>query len=147
MRWLKRVCIAAISIHMVFASWSLYRRLVQILRIEVAASSPTLTPGATISYDIVTSGEVSNVMRLELVQDNHSEVLREERARVATISAYDPRLFEYVRTTTLTRDLLARFKPGPAVVRLTGFGGQKLLQTPEPKVRELPVRIGTSAAK
>jgi hypothetical protein len=139
--WIKRVCIGALAIHLVFASWSLYRRLWQVLHIEVASSSAVLTPGATVSYDVVTSGEVHNRIRLELVQGAHAETVREERTRVSAISAYDPRIFRYERTMVLTAELLARFEPGPATLRLTGFGGQKLLRTPAPRVKELAVQI------
>ena len=138
---IKRVCIAALAIHMVFASWSLYRRIWQVLHIELGASATVLTPGITVRYDVITSGEVHNRIRLELVQGNHAETVREERTRVSAISAYDPRIFRYERSTPLTRELLSRFDPGPATLRLTGFGGQKLLRTPAPRVKELAVQI------
>src|SRR5215217_4818130 len=66
--WVRRVCIAAIAIHMVFFTWSIYRRLRQIIYIELTASSTTLSPGVTVSYDVIASGEVHNRIRLELVQ-------------------------------------------------------------------------------
>jgi hypothetical protein len=139
--WVKRVCIAALAIHLVFAAWSLYRRIWQVLQIEVESSSTVLRPGATVSYHVITSGEVHNRIRLELVQGAHVETVREERARVSAISAYDPRIFRYERSTILTPGLLARFEPGPATLRLTGFGGQKLLRTPAPRVKEIAVQI------
>jgi hypothetical protein len=139
--WVRRVCIAAFGLHMAFFTWSIYRRLRQIIHIEVTASSSVLTPGATVSYDVIASGEVRNRIRLELVQGTHSETLREELSRVNSISSYDPRIFRYIRTITVTPALLSRFEHGPATLRLTGFGSQKLLQTPAPRVRDLPVQI------
>src|SRR5690349_21262985 len=99
--WVKRICIAAFGIHMVFFTWSIFRRIRQVIHIEVG-SPPVLTPGATVSYDVITSGEVHNRIRLELVQGTRTEVLREERSRVNAISAYDPRIFRYERTIRLT---------------------------------------------
>jgi hypothetical protein len=130
---------------MVFFTWSIYRRLRQIIYIELRASATTLAPGATVSYDVVASGEVHNRIRLELVQGTHAETLREERSRVNYISSYDPRVFRYERTTLISPEMLTRFAAGPATLRLTGFGSQKLLQTPAPRVRELAVQIGSPA--
>lgn len=139
--WVKRICIAAFAIHMCFFTWSVYRRLWQINHIEVRASSTALAPGTIVSYDVITSGEVKNRILLELVQGAHREVVAQQISRVNYISGYDPRIFRYERTVTLTPDFLARFEPGPATLRLTGFGAQKLLQTPAPRIRTLSVRI------
>jgi hypothetical protein len=139
--WVKRLCIAAVAIHMVFSAWSLYRRIRQVIRIDLESSSSVLVAGATVSYDVIASGEVHNRIRLELVQGDHAETLREERTRVNSISAYDPRIFRYERTTTITPEVLSRFAAGPATLRLTGFGSQKLLRTPAPRVRELSVQL------
>ena len=139
--WVKRVCIAAVAIHMCFFTWSIYRRLVQINHIELETSSVVLAPGVRVSYDVITSGEVNNRILLELIQGEHREIVGEQLSRVNDISSYDPRIFRYQRAITLTPQFLARFSPGPGTLRLTGFGAQKLLQTPAPKVRTLQVRI------
>jgi len=139
--WVRRVCIAAVAIHMAFFTWSIYRRIWQINRIELSVSSAVLAPGATVSYDVIASGEVRNRIRLELVQGTHVEVLREELSRVNSISAYDPRIFRYQRHIRITPGLLSRFHQGSATLRLTGFGSQKLLRTPPPRVREMVVRL------
>ena len=133
--------IALACVYMLFASWSLYRRIRQILRIEVRATSLVLTPGSTVGYDVVASGETQNRIRLELVQGERSELLLEQRARVNAISALDPRVFRYTPTVAITPALLARFQPGPATLRVTGFGGMKLLHTPAPRIRELQVSL------
>jgi hypothetical protein len=79
---------------------------------------------------------VNNRILLELIQGEHREIVGEQLSRVNDISSYDPRIFRYQRAITLTPQFLARF-PGPGTLRLTGFGAQKLLQTPAPKVRTL----------
>jgi hypothetical protein len=139
--WVRRVLITIACVHILFFCWAIFRRLRQILRIELTVSSAVLRPGSTVSYDVITSGETMNRIRLELLQGAHSEVLLEQRAAVNGVSAYDPRVFRYTPTVVITPAVLARFTPGPATLRLTGFGGQKLLQTPAPRVRELPVQL------
>ncbi|HVZ49833.1 MAG TPA: hypothetical protein VG916_13690 [Gemmatimonadaceae bacterium] len=140
-RWVERTVIAIVCAHVVLATWGMYRRVWQVLRIDLRASSATLAPGTTVSYDVITSGETHNRILLELVQGAHAEPLREERAATNRVNTYDPRVFRYARTVTITPELLARFAPGPATLRLTGFGGQKLLRTPPPRVRELAVQL------
>ena len=54
------------------------------------------------------------------------------------MNVYDVRIYRYTPTVTRTSGLLADVKPGPAVVRLTGYGGMKLLRTPPPVVRQQP---------
>ena len=137
----RRVVIAVACVYAVSFSWSIYRRIRQILRIEALASSLVLRPGSTVGYDVVTSGEVQNRIRLELVQGTRREILLEQRARVNRVSGLDPRVFRYTPKVTITPLVLSRFHPGPATLRVTGFGGQKLLRTPAPRVRELRVRL------
>lgn len=137
----RRAMIAVACIYAVSFSWSIYRRINQILRIEVRVTSLALVPGSRVGYDVVASGEAQNRIRLELVQGGRSEVLHEQRASVNGISGLDPRVFRYTPSVTITPALLARFLPGPASLRVTGFGGTKLLRTAPPRIRELQVRI------
>ena len=140
-RMVRRVLVAVACLYAVSFSWSIYRRIRQVLRIEVRASAIVLRPGVTVGYDVVTSGEVNNRIRLELVQGAHAEVLLEQRAPVNRISGLDPRVFRSTPDVALTAPLLQRFEPGPATLRVTAFGGQKLLHTPAPRVREMRVRV------
>ena len=122
-------------------SWSIFRRIRQVIRIEARATSLVLIPGSTVGYDVITSGEVPNRIRLELVQGARSEVLLEQRASHNRISGLDPRVFRYTPTVVVTPELLGRFHRGPAMLRVTGFGGPKLLRTPAPRVNELQVQL------
>jgi hypothetical protein len=141
-RLVRRAVIAIACLYAISFSWSIYRRLWQVLRIEVRASSGVLVPGSMVGYDVVTSGEAQNRIRLELVQDARTAVLLEQRASVNGVSGLDPRLFRYTPSIPLTPAHLARFHSGPATLRVTGFGGTKLLRTPAPRVREMQVRLG-----
>src|SRR5688572_5822252 len=106
-RGVGRAVIVVACIYAVSFSWSVYRRINQILRIEAHvlrtkphATSLVLAPGSTVGYDVITSGEVQNRIRLELVQGARSEVLHEQRASVNGISGLDPRVFRYTPTVT-----------------------------------------------
>ena len=140
----RRAMITVACLYALIFSWSIYRRLWQTLRIELSVSSTALAPGAVVSTDVVASGETQNRIRLELIQGSHAETLIEQKTRVNWISGLDPRPFRYTPTYVITPELLARFTQGPATLRLTGFGGRKLLRTPPPRVRELQVTLNDS---
>ena len=143
-RWARRVAVGLICFHVCLWPWELYRRIWQVLRADLVVSADVLTPGATISIDVVTSGEVRNRIALELVQDTRREMLLEFHGELNRMNVYDVRTYRYTRTVTLTSDVLAGFKPGPAIVTLTGYGGMKLLRTPPPVVREQHVMVLTT---
>ena len=139
--WIKRVIIVVVCVHVVLSAWSTYRRIWQVLRIELRVSSTVLEPGETVTYDVVTSGETYNRILLELVQDAHAETIFERRGEVNAVNTYDPRVFDDTGTVTITPELVQRFAPGPATLRLTGFGGPKFFRTPPPRVRVLAVQL------
>jgi hypothetical protein len=141
LRYVRRLSIAVACVYGVLFWWNMVARIHQVMRIEARVSSPVLTPGCIVGYDIITSGEVPNRLVLELVQGERREILFEQHARSHRIRTIDPRVFRYTPSVTLTPALLSRFQAGPAIVRVTGYGEQKLLRTPAPRVREVAVRL------
>jgi hypothetical protein len=139
--WIRSALIGVALVYAVLAAWGMYRRIWQVQRIELSVPSTTLSDGSTVSYDVITSGEVQNLIRLELVQRTRSVVLAERRGRLSAINTIDPRLFRDNGTVRVSAGALAGFVAGPAVARLTVFGGQKLLHTPAPRVREVAVNL------
>src|SRR5262245_30198850 len=79
-RWLLRFTIVTLCLHSALFCWSIYRRIWQVQRIEVIAPSPVLRSAAVVGYDVITSGEVRNLIRLELVQGARQETVLEQRA-------------------------------------------------------------------
>jgi predicted dithiol-disulfide oxidoreductase (DUF899 family) len=86
-----------------------------------------LTPGASVGYDIVTSGAVQNRLVLELVQGTRTEVLFEQRGEHNRVSDLDPRIFHYTPSITITPALLARFEAGPATLADLFSGRSQLI--------------------
>lgn len=140
-RWLRRFTVATALTYAMLATWGIVRRLWQIQHIELIAPSLMLAPGSTVGFDVIASGEVHNIIRLELIQGNRSAILAEQRAGVNSVNTLDPRRFRYQPTITITPELLAHFRAGNATLRVTGFGGRKLLRTPKARVRELQVQL------
>jgi hypothetical protein len=144
-QWARWVAVGVICFHACLLPWELYRRIWQVLRADLVVSTDVLTPGATISIDIVTSGEVRNRIVVELEQDTRREILLEFHGDLNRMNVYDVRTYRYSQTITLTSSVLTGFKPGPAVVTLTGYGGMKLLRTPPPVVRQQPVMLSVAS--
>jgi len=139
--WLRRFIAVTATMYAVMFAWGIYRRLIQVQRIELPVPSAPIGPGSAIGYDVVTSGEVHNLIRLELVQDDRHAVLHEQRSGVNYVNTLDPRLFRYHPMITIAARALDGFHPGPATLRLTVFGNQKLLRTPAARVREVGVML------
>jgi hypothetical protein len=140
-RYVRRFSIAVVCVYGVLFWWNMFARIRQVIRIEARVPSTVLAPGSTVGYDIITSGEVPNRLVLELVQGERRSILFEQKSQFHRIRAIDPRVFRYKPRITLTAEMLAGFHAGAAVVRVTGYGEQKLLRTPEPRVREVAVRL------
>ena len=140
-RSIRRAVIAIAGVYLLLFTWNMYRRIWQVLRIEPRAESTTLRPSVLVGYDVITSGVVPNRIRLELVQGERSEVLHEQVARFRTQAVFDVRLLRYTPSVSVTHALLSRFQPGSATLRVTGFGSQKLLRIPAPRVAELQVDL------
>ncbi len=145
-RWLRRLTITSTAIYAALFCWSMYRRIWQVQHIEVVAASNLLLTGSTVGFDVVTSGETHNLIRLELLQGDCREVLLEQLSDVNHISALDPRLFRYRRSVRMGSEFLSCFRVGPASLRVTAFGGMKLLRIPAPRVRELVVQLDPSVS-
>lgn len=139
--YVRHILLGIAVAYAMLAGWGLYRRIWQVQRVELSVASPTLSAGSTVAYDVITSGEVQNLIRLELVQGEHRAVLVERRGRLSASNTIDPRLFRVTDTAVISADVLSRFSRGPAMVRLTAFGGQKLLRTPAPGITEAFVTL------
>jgi hypothetical protein len=138
-RWLRRFIIVTATAYAMLFSWGIYRRLIQVQRIDLPVPSSPIGPGSAIAYDVVTSGEVHNLIRLEVLQGDRRSVLHEQWSGVNHVNTLDPRLFRYRPTIAIAPRALDGFRPGPATLRLTVFGNQKLLRTPAPRTREVGV--------
>ena len=137
----RRVIIVVAAVYIALSIWGIYRRLVQVQRIEIVQVPDPLLAGSVVRLDVITSGETFNRIRLELVQDLRRAILFERLSEVNRINTIDPRVFRYTPGVVVTPATLAGFQPGTATLRLTVFGNEKLLRTPAPRVREVTVRL------
>jgi len=128
--------------HVVLASFSGYRAIVQVYNVQLATDSSTLRGGSRIDVAIATSGRATVDAELELIQPTHVETLAVLRVPGHTNASYDPRTIHASQHVTLTSEQISRFHAGPARLRVTANGRSQWLRVPPPVIREQAVEIG-----
>jgi hypothetical protein len=141
MRVLRWVIVPLVTVHVILASISGYRAIVQIYRLDVRMSDTLVRAGTTMGFDLVTSGRTEADAQMDLVQGAIAETLAVKFLPRNANASYDPRPQRGGASVTLSPQQLARFKPGTALVRTTAYGRMQWLHTPPPTVRERRVEI------
>lgn len=138
--WVKRACLIVVSVYLVIGMIAAYRALVQVRSFEIQ-SPEVVRAGSEVSATVVSYARVPLDVRIELVQDGHSEIIAVHRVPKNEWSLLDPRPRESSQTALLTTDMLQRFAEGKAIVRATVIRRQQLGRHPPPVVRERVVNI------
>jgi hypothetical protein len=133
-------------VHVILATISGYRAIVQVYHVELTADAPLLRAGSTVAVAAATSGRATVDAELELIQSVHAETLAVLIVPTHTNPSYDPPTIHAARRVTITSEQLARFRPGPALLRVTANGRSQWLRVPPPVIREQAVEIGEIAS-
>jgi hypothetical protein len=136
MRVLRWIILPLLAVHLVLATFSGYRAIWQIHRLDLQANNGVLQPGATIGFELVSWGRTEAFGQLELIQGGVAETLATTFLPRNANASYDPRRQRGAAAVVLTPSMLARFAPGPAILRATGYGSMQWLRTPPPTIRE-----------
>ena len=142
-RWLvivKRACIVIVGVYLLIGMIALYRALTQIHSLELQ-SDGILHSGSAVKATVVSYARVPIDFRIELVQDEHAEIVAFQSVQKNEWSLLDPRTREATQTAVLTDDILKRFVSGKALVRATATGRLQFDRLPPPLVREVFVDI------
>ena len=136
----KRVCVVVISVYFVIGMVALYRALVQVHRVELNFAQ-TLRDNSPITATVLSYGRVPLDLRLELVQQAHTETLATKQLAKNDWALLDLRIRRFTETVVLPGDVLDRFDDGKAIVRATVTGRLQLGHLPAPVVYEQVVEI------
>ena len=136
----KRVCLIVISVYFVIGMIALYRALFQVHSLEIN-SAETLRNDSAVTATVLSYGRTPVDLRIELVQQAHSETLAVKQVEKNKWALLDPRIKEATQTVLLTGNVLDRFADGKAVLRATVTGRLQLGHLPAPVVREQVVEI------
>lgn len=137
---LKRACVVVVGIYLVIGMIALYRAVTQIHSLELQ-SDGIVRGGSAIRATVVSYARTPIDVRIELVQEAHSEIVAVQRVQKNEWALLDPRTREATQTAILTDDLLERFEGGEAIVRATASGRAQFGRLPSPLVREQAVNI------
>ena len=97
--------------------------------------------GSSVSISLVTSGRTTVDVRVDLIQQQHSETLFEMRLRGSELAFFDPRARRATKSITVTKDQLAGFRSGNALIRATAIGRPQWGRLPPPTVTDSPIEI------
>ena len=128
-------------VHVILATISGYRAIVQVYHVELSTDTPTLRPGTTVAVSVATSGRATVDAELELIQSTQAETLAVLLVPGHSNASYDPRTIHAAKRVTLTSGQLARFHTGSARLRVTANGRSQWLRVPPPVVTEHVVEI------
>ena len=136
--WLTRVVLVPFAI---FAGFSGYRAWVQVKRVALFVQDRELRPGAVVDVEGESWARNPVTIRLVLVQGARAETLLVHDIPANHTASLDPRIRSARLLVPIEREVLSRFQPGDAVLRVIGLGRSQWLRVPPPKIRELAVRI------
>jgi len=141
MRALRWIIVPLVVVHVVLATFSGYRAIWQIRRLDLRVSDPMLRAGTSVGFDVASWGRVEAGAVLELIQGQVAETLAVRSLPRNGNASYDPRPQRASAAVVLTPAHLAQFQSGAALVRATATGGMQWLRTPPPTIRERRVVI------
>lgn len=141
MRVFERVVLILVLLYAALGAYSVYRAWVQVRSLDLRVVSDDVRPGIPALVDVTTSGVTIVDVKLELVQGSTHETLSTLRLVPAHAPFFNPRIRQGTMMPSFTPEFLARFQPGPAVVRATATGQRKWLRTPGPVVKEVAVVV------
>ena len=121
--------------------FAIYRRWIQVRRLELRASSAELRGGTSITVDASSWATTWMTVRLELVQGTRSETLLVHRLPPNKEATLDPRPRTERLEIVVRDDQLARYRAGSALLRASATGRMQILHMPAVVVRELDVTI------
>jgi hypothetical protein len=141
MRALRWIIVPLVAVHVVLATFSGYRAIWQIHRLDLVVGDSVLRAGTSVGFDVASWGRAEAGAVLELIQGPVVETLAVRSLPRNRNASYDPRLQRASALVVLTPAHLAQFRPGEVVVRATATGGMQWLRTPPPTIRERRVVI------
>src|ERR1041385_7190746 len=138
---LRRVIVPLVAIHIILATWSGYRAVVQVFSLDVLVPAAIVHDQSMVGFRATSSGRVWVTERVELIQGSHSETLIATRVPSTVNPSYNPRPVRATQSVPVSADFIDRFAAGPAPLPATAVGRPQWLRPPPPTVREMAITI------
>lgn len=140
-RWLRRLTLVVLAVWLPSAAFSGFRAIVQIFDLDLRMTPGSLRKGTVVHADVVTSGRAHADVVIELRQRTTVDTVGRVLVPGNRDGALDPRPRRGSLRVVLTEDQLARFTPGPVLVRAVAVGRSQWMRTPPPTISELSTTI------
>ena len=137
---LNRLFLFIIGAFLLIGALSTYRAWYQVKSLGLHAD-PILRAGSVIKTNVVSYARTPLDVRVELVQDSHSEVIGTYQIGANAWPFFDPRTRRVAQRTFITQGVLRQFHKGSAQIRATATGRPQWTRVPPPLVREFEVEI------
>jgi hypothetical protein len=141
MRVLTWVLLPLIVTHVVLATISGYRAIVQVYHVDVVLDSATLRPGSVLVMHVATSGRVPVDAELQLIQPTRVKTLAVLLIPDHRNASYNPFTIHASKRVVVTNEQLALLTPGRATLRLIASGRSQWLRVPPPVIAERSVLV------
>ncbi len=138
---IKRAILLVILVLLPFFAMSSYRAYVQIKGLDLVVPDSALHDGVVVLAKVESWARTYVELRIELIQGERAETLAIKEVPRNWDPVFDPRPKRDSLTVALTSRRMARFQPGPALVRATARGSMQWLREPPPRVLERAVVI------
>jgi hypothetical protein len=137
----KTLILIVVGTHLPLMVASGWRAWFQVKSLELHVSGAVLSPGATISTEVVSYARTPVDVRIELVQGDRAQTLALQTVPGNWNAAYDPRTKRASQQVVVTPEALAVMASGPARVRATATGRHQWMRLPPPLVQEADVEV------
>ncbi|HKU73263.1 MAG TPA: hypothetical protein VJR02_05050 [Pyrinomonadaceae bacterium] len=134
---LKRAGQLVVGTYLIIGAFATWRSYYQIHSLDLQTDSAVLRPDSTITTKLVSYARNKIDVRLELIQDNHSEIIASELVLSNEWALLDPRMRSSSQRVVVSQEVLDHFEAKPIRVRVTAIGRPQWGRTPPPVVREL----------
>jgi hypothetical protein len=138
---LKRAGQVLVVTYLIIGAMATWRSYYQVHSFELQSDAATLRPGSTITAKLVSYGRNKIDVRIDLIQDQHSETILAELVPGNEWALLDPRITRTAPAVVLSKETLDHFEAKPVIIRATAFGRSQWGRTPPPVVREVVVNI------
>lgn len=138
---LRKLVLVPIALLLASGVLASYRAYFPVRDVTLLLPESALRAGSPVRAVTRSSGRGPVEVRIELVQGARSELIAVQRLRGRRFAFWDPRAVETTLTSAVSRELIERFEPGPAVLRATATGSRAWLRQPPPVVRDVAVEI------
>jgi hypothetical protein len=132
-----------IAAHVMFGGWSAHRALWQVRDLDVQAPPGAVRRGWRPLIRVTTSGWKDVRVLVVLAQGARADTVAVHRIGGHRNGFWNPSFISRTFSPRVTTRQASHFEAGPATLRVEAHASAQWPRTPEPVIREIPVRVAS----